>query len=35
MREKVCVPIGQKGKPTAEEALRVVGNLLMPDGKLT
>ena len=24
----------QKGKPTAEEALRVVGNLVTPDGKL-
>lgn len=24
----------QKGKPTAEEALRVVGNLATPDGKL-
>jgi uncharacterized protein len=24
----------QKGKPTAHEALRVVGNLAMPDGKL-
>ena len=24
----------QKGKPTADEALRVVGNLATPDGKL-
>jgi hypothetical protein len=24
----------QKGRPTAEEALRVVGNLVTPDGKL-
>ena len=24
----------QKGKPTADEALRVVGNLVAPDGKL-
>ena len=24
----------QKGKPTADEALRVVGNLTTPDGKL-
>ena len=25
---------GQKGKPTADEALRVVGNLVTPNGKL-
>ena len=25
---------GQKGKPTADEALRVVGNLVTPEGKL-
>ncbi len=24
----------QKGKPTADEALRVIGNLTTPDGKL-